>query len=88
MAIVEVFIPSVISNSKEKARIKVDAKDVKELLFLLEKDGIVERNRLFDDSGKIKKFLNLYVNGKRQNDLEIQLNDGDEVSILPSVAGG
>ncbi|MEM0118663.1 MAG: MoaD/ThiS family protein [Conexivisphaerales archaeon] len=88
MAIVEVFIPSVISNSKEKARIKVDAKDVKELLFLLDKDGIVERNRLFDDSGKIKKFLNLYVNGKRQNDLEIQLNDGDEVSILPSVAGG
>ena len=49
------------------------------------------RERICDDQGKVRRFVNLYVNGEdirflRQ--LDTQVNDGDEISIVPAIAGG
>jgi molybdopterin synthase sulfur carrier subunit len=51
--------------------------------------GIQER--LVDESGAVRRFVNVYVNEEDirflQN-LQTPLKDGDEVSIIPAIAGG
>ncbi|KAA0234552.1 MAG: MoaD/ThiS family protein [Dehalococcoidia bacterium] len=49
------------------------------------------RERLMDDSGQLRRFVNIYVNGddvRFIDGLSTPLKDGDEVSIVPAVAGG
>lgn len=49
------------------------------------------RERLLDDGGQIRRFVNVYVNGddvRFMDGLATPLKDGDEVSIVPAVAGG
>lgn len=51
--------------------------------------GIHER--LCDEQGRIRRFVNIYVNGddiRFLNGLETPVKDGDEVSIVPAIAGG
>ena len=48
------------------------------------------RERITDD-GTLRRFINVYVSGEDirfQQGLETPLSDGDEVTILPAVAGG
>ena len=47
--------------------------------------------RIVDDQGKIRKYVNVFVNAENSRALEnekTRLKDGDVVHILPSVAGG
>jgi sulfur-carrier protein len=49
------------------------------------------RERLMDDTGQLRRFVNIYVNGEDvrfMDGLTTALKDGDEVSIVPAVAGG
>ncbi len=49
------------------------------------------RERLCDDQGKVRRFVNLYVNGddiRFLQQLDTALKDGDEISIVPAIAGG
>lgn len=49
------------------------------------------RERLCDASGKVRRFVNIYVNGddiRFLSNLETAVKDGDEVSIVPAIAGG
>jgi sulfur-carrier protein len=51
-------------------------------------DGL--RQRITEDGG-LRRFVNVYVSGEDirfQDGLETELDDGDEVQILPAVAGG
>ena len=51
--------------------------------------GIQER--LLDENGQIRRFVNIYVNEEDVRFLENQdtaLKEGDEVSIIPAIAGG
>ena len=51
--------------------------------------GISER--LFDKDGKLHHFVNIYINGEDVQflqGLDTGVNEGDEVSIVPAVAGG
>jgi molybdopterin synthase sulfur carrier subunit len=49
------------------------------------------KERLLDDTGAVRRFVNVYVNEEDirflQN-LETKVKDGDEVSIIPAIAGG
>jgi sulfur-carrier protein len=48
------------------------------------------RDRITED-GTLRRFVNVYVSGEDirfQDGLDTQLSDGDEVTILPAVAGG
>ena len=49
------------------------------------------RERLLDDDGEVRRFVNIYVNEEVIRFLDNQataLKDGDEVSIIPAIAGG
>ena len=49
------------------------------------------KERICDDAGKVRRFVNIFVNGddiRFLNHLETGLKDGDEISIVPAIAGG
>ena len=49
------------------------------------------KERLMDDSGEVRRFVNVYVNEEDIRFLQNQqtpLKDGDEISIIPAIAGG
>jgi molybdopterin synthase sulfur carrier subunit len=49
------------------------------------------RERLCDEGGSLRRFVNVYINGEDVrflSGLDSALNEGDEVSIVPAVAGG
>jgi sulfur-carrier protein len=49
------------------------------------------KERLVDESGAVRRFVNVYVNEEDIRFLQNQntaLKDGDEISIIPAIAGG
>lgn len=49
------------------------------------------KSRLCDEKGDLRRFVNIYVNEEDirfLNGKETSLKDGDEVSIVPAIAGG
>ena len=49
------------------------------------------RDRLMDETGQLRRFVNIYVNGEDvrfMDGLNTALKDRDEMSIVPAVAGG
>lgn len=49
------------------------------------------KERICDEAGKVRRFVNLYVNGEDirfLSSLETPVKDGDEISIVPAIAGG
>jgi len=89
---VTVLIPTPLQKfTDEKANIKCVADNVGELIEALEKDCPGIKARLCDEAGKPRRFLNFYVNREDIRFLDgtaTTHKDGDEVSIVPAVAGG
>ncbi|MCX5950927.1 MAG: MoaD/ThiS family protein [Cyanobacteria bacterium] len=89
---VQVLIPTPLQKfTNDQASVSVDASSVDALLQALDVcfPGIL--GRLCDENGKLRRFLNVYVNSEDIRFLDNQttaLTDGDEVSIVPAVAGG
>jgi molybdopterin synthase sulfur carrier subunit len=57
----------------------------------LEKNHPGLRDRICDADGSVRRFVNLYVNGDDIRFLEhlsSAVKDGDEISIVPAIAGG
>ena len=49
------------------------------------------KDRICDDTGELRRFVNIYINGEDvrfMDGLASPLKSGDEVSIVPAVAGG
>jgi molybdopterin synthase sulfur carrier subunit len=47
--------------------------------------------RLCDESGEVRRFVNIFVNDEDirfLQGLDTELKEGDEVSIIPAIAGG
>ena len=89
---VKVRIPTPLQKlTAEKAEIEIKAANIKELLAQLEKNYPGMKDRLCDEQGKIRRFVNLYLNEEDIRFLkqeETLLKDGDEISIVPAIAGG
>ena len=89
---VQVLIPTPLQKfTANEAILELQATSVDGLLQAMEArfPGILER--LCDEKGKLRRFLNVYVNSEDIRFLDHQntpLKDGDEVSIVPAVAGG
>jgi molybdopterin synthase sulfur carrier subunit len=89
---VQVLIPTPLQNlTGGEASVSLEATSINALLAALEErfPGILAR--VCDEDGKLRRFLNVYVNSEDIRFLDHQataLADGDEVSIVPAVAGG
>ena len=69
----------------------VDGTTVGEALEALYTEHGELRSRLADDGGALRHFVNVYLGGEDirfLDGLDTPLSDGDEVTILPAVAGG
>jgi len=89
---VRVRIPTPLRSATDgTAEVSSDASDVAGVITELETRYPAIRGRLRDDSGALRRFVNLYVNGEDvrfKNGLDTSLTAGDELSIVPAVAGG
>ena len=71
--------------------VTVDGATVGEIIESLEAAHPGLKERLCDDAGEIRRFVNVYVNDEDVRFLEgraTALKDGDELSIVPAIAGG
>ena len=89
---VQVLIPTPLQKfTNNEATAELTASSVDGLLDALEGRYPGIKGRLCDEAGKLRRFLNVYVNSEDIRFLDNQntpLKDGDEVSIVPAVAGG
>lgn len=92
MARVKVRIPAPLQKiTRNKQEVESNAGNIKELILDLEKQFPGIKDRLLDEHGKIRRFINFYVNDEDIRFLkedETPLSDGNEVSIIPAIAGG
>ena len=61
------------------------------LIENLEKTFPGMKSRLYDETGNLRRFVNIYVNEEDIRFLkgkDTPLKEGDEVSIVPAIAGG
>jgi molybdopterin synthase sulfur carrier subunit len=64
---------------------------VRALVENLEKQYPGIKERICDETGKIRRFVNVYVNGddiRFLQNLETAVKEGDTISIVPAIAGG
>jgi len=89
---IKVLIPTPLQNlTNNQATLDCKAGTISELIETLEATCPGIKARLCDDQGQPRRFVNWYVNSEDIRFLEgtdTALNDGDEVSIVPAVAGG
>lgn len=73
------------------AEVQAKGTDIAELIEDLERQFPGLRERLLEDGGEVRRFINIYVNEEDIRFLagrRTPLKDGDEVSIVPAIAGG
>jgi molybdopterin synthase sulfur carrier subunit len=89
---VKVKIPTQLRTAAGgESELQVDGGTVGEVLDALFARHGELRDRLSDDNGGLRRFVNVYVDGEDirfADGLETTVADGDEVQILPAVAGG
>lgn len=89
---VKVGIPTVFKKyTGDKDCIEVEAGSVSETMKRVIELHPGLKDRIFDESGKLRRFVNIYVNGEDirfMDGLETKVPGGGEISILPAIAGG
>ncbi len=89
---VKVLIPTPLQKlTHDQATLDCNGTSVAELLESLEQSCPGIKARLCDEQGQLRRFVNFYVNSEDIRFLDginTSLSDGDEVSIIPAIAGG
>ena len=89
---ITVRIPAPLRNlTNDEAKVLVDASTISELIEGLESSYPGMKYRLVDENGELRYFVNLYLNGEDvrfMSGVNTVVNSGDELSIVPAVAGG
>ena len=89
---VMVRIPGPLRKITEGAdKVEMEGADLGELIGSLEDKYPGMKERLLDENGELRYFVNLYLNNEDIRFLEglkTAIKSGDEISIVPAVAGG
>ncbi len=89
---VTVRVPGALRKlANGRAEVIAEGATVRELLDDLGRENPDLVARIMGDDGGIRQFLNLFVNGtdiRFEDNLDTPVSAGDEVSIIPSIAGG
>jgi molybdopterin synthase sulfur carrier subunit len=89
---VKVRIPTPLQKlTNNQSEVQCEAKNIDELLASLEKQYPGVKERICDADGKLRRFVNVYVNEEDirfLNGQDTALKTGDDISIIPAIAGG
>jgi len=89
---IEVRIPTILRTYTNGSKsVEGSGATISELLSDLDGKYPGIKSRLITDAGALHRFVNVYVNDEDvrfHGSLEATLTDGDNVTILPAVAGG
>jgi molybdopterin synthase sulfur carrier subunit len=89
---ITVRIPTILRTYTDgRAEVSVAGGTLAEVIDQLEADHTGIRARVLDDEGKLRRFVNVYVNDddvRFAQGLGTAVPDGGNVSIIPAVAGG
>ncbi|MEW6087347.1 MAG: MoaD/ThiS family protein [bacterium] len=89
---IKIRIPTPLQNlTKNQTEVECSGADIADLVNNLDKEYPGIKTRLCDENGKVRRFINFFVNDQDIRFLQgdkTKLNDGDVVSIIPAIAGG
>ena len=89
---ITVRIPTPLRKlTNEQDIVEGDCETLAEMIDGLETSFPGLKERLCDETGDLRRFVNVYVNGEDvrfADGVGTKLSGGDEVSIVPAVAGG
>jgi MoaD family protein len=89
---IRVKLPTQLRDAAgNQAETQVEGSTVGEALASLYDQHAELRQRMSDDGGGLRRFVNVYLGGEDIRFLEgldTPVSDGDELTILPAVAGG
>ena len=87
-----VRIPTPLQNlTGGEKEIAADSGQLLQIIDSLEQKFPGIKERLIDDSGELRRFVNVYINEEDirfLKGLETEVAEGSEISIIPAVAGG
>jgi molybdopterin synthase sulfur carrier subunit len=90
--VIKVRIPTPLRPlTKNQGEVEAKAASIAEMIENLNAAHPGLKDRLCDDKGELRRFVNIYVNEEDIRFLkgkDTSLKDGDEVSIVPAIAGG
>ena len=89
---VVIEIPSALKQYvNDQDEVEVSGNTVEEAFGALVSEYTELKANLFDENGKIRSFINIYLNDddiRYADGLKSEVQDGDYIQIVPSVAGG
>ncbi len=88
----QVYLPTPLRRlTHGQAKVTASGRTVEEALAALERQYPGLREQLREPTGEVRSFINVFVNGTEIRSLQgpaTPLSEGDEVSIIPAMAGG
>lgn len=89
---VKVHIPTPLRKiTNNQAEIEVEASTVGAMVENMEQAYGGIKEKLMDEAGEIRRYVNIYVNDEDirfLDGIETDLREGDSISIVPAIAGG
>jgi molybdopterin synthase sulfur carrier subunit len=89
---INVRIPTPLRNLTENLEVvPAQGGTISEIIDDLQRNYPGLGERICDENGEVRRFLNIYVNNEDirfQDGKQTPVNEGDELSIIPAIAGG
>ena len=84
-------IPTALRRLTDADVVEIEPGTIQQIIARLDQDYSGFRNRMCEDDGKLRRFINIYVDGEDirfLDNLSTQVKDGSELSIILAIAGG
>ncbi len=89
---VKVKIPTPLQKLvNRQSEVNAEGENVTSLIDNMEEQYPGIKDRICDEQGKVRRFVNIYLNGEDIRFLNAEstaIKSGDEISIIPAIAGG
>jgi molybdopterin synthase sulfur carrier subunit len=89
---VNVRIPTPLRKlTKDKDTVQADGVTIQDIIDSLEKQYPGLKERLCDERGELRRFVNVYLNDEDirfAQGKSTPVKEGDEISVIPAIAGG
>jgi len=77
--------------TNEQETVQAAGSNIGEIIADLDNNSPGLKERICDEAGNVRRFVNIFINDEDirfLDEKETLVNDGDEISIVPAIAGG